>query len=222
MLTTTDCVREIIQKSPFVQETLRLGWLNLSQYAVSIQPEIEKKVWKKVQLGSIVTALGRIRTEITEVFDINISINDISLKFPITEFNFSNHPNHPQKIGQLYEQLGTLENSFLNIISGNTEMGIFINSKHTNEVLELFLPQKPNLCVQNLGAVSVKFNPEYLQTTGSVYQILKLLVWKKINLMEVISTYTELTLIVQKADAQKVFDAVSSLVGSDIDDTQKV
>jgi len=209
MFTVTDCVREIIQKSPFVQETLRLGWLNLSQYAQSIQPEVEKKIWKKAQIGSIVAALGRIRSEVVELFDIKLSINDISLKFPITEFNFPKDPTHPEKIGQLYQQLGALENSFLNIISGNTETGVFINSKHTDEVLHLFLPQQPNLCVEHLGAVSVKFNPEHLETVGSVYQILKLLVWEKINLMEVISTYTELTLIVQKEEAKKVFDLLS-------------
>jgi hypothetical protein len=50
MLTVTECVRQIIKKSPFIQETLKHGYLNLSQYAISILPQVELKTWKKVQI----------------------------------------------------------------------------------------------------------------------------------------------------------------------------
>jgi hypothetical protein len=49
-----------------------------------------------------------------------------------------------------------------------------------------------------------------LQELGSVYEILRVLVWEKINLLEIVSTYTELTLIVEKEDAKKVFDILSN------------
>jgi len=214
MRTVTDCVRTIVQKSPFVHEPLRLGWLNLSQYATSIKPEVENMIWKKVQLGSIITALGRIRAEISEQFSITLAINDIALKFPITEFNFGVEAHHKDTIALLYKHFTDIENSFLNIISGNTETGIFINSQHAQHIITLFTPQKPNLEIHNLGAVSIKFDPQYLQTIGSVYHILKSLVWHKINITEVISTYTELTLIVAKSDVQQVFDVVTGLMDS--------
>ncbi len=210
MITTTDCVREIVQKSPFIAEMLRNNWLNLSKYAKSIQTEIEAKTWKKVQSGSIIIALGRIRKEIKEKFKIKLKINDISLKISITEINFVKNSDHNQKITKIYKNLASIENNFLNIISGNTETGIFVNSKHQNQVLDVFSDQKPNLFLENLGAVSIKFDSEYLQNTGSVYQILKYLVWENINLLEIISTYTELTLIVDKTNSYKVFEILNT------------
>ncbi len=57
MLTITDYTRQIVQKSPFVSEVLRNDWLNLSQYAKSIQAEIETKTFKKVQLGIIINTI---------------------------------------------------------------------------------------------------------------------------------------------------------------------
>jgi hypothetical protein len=192
---------------------LKNNWLNLSQYAKSIQPEVSEKTWKEVQLGSIITALTRIRSEIVEKFEIKLKINDISLKIPITEINFGKNADHSQKISQLYKELSGIDSSFLNIISGNTETGIFINSNYENRVLEVFNNQKPNLFLTGLGAVSIKFDSECLQNMGTVYQILKYLVWESINLMEVVSTYTELTLIVDKINAKRVFEILSEKIG---------
>jgi hypothetical protein len=210
MLTVSDCVREIVQKSPFVQETLRNGWLNLSQYAISILPEIEEKLYKKVQLGSIITALGRIRLELEKMFEIKLKINDICIKMPITEFNFVRRHDHFTQISQLFGDLESVENNFLNVINGNTETGIFVNSRFEQFVLDNF--ETPNLVITDLAAVSIKFDSEYLENLGSIYEILRLLVWEKINLLEIISTYTELTLIVTKNDANKVFEILSQII----------
>jgi hypothetical protein len=209
MLTTTDYVRQILKESPFIAEILRNDWLNLSQYAKSIQLEIETKTYKTVQLGSIITALTRIRAEVKEKFEIKLNINDVSLKIPITEFNFAKNADHNQKISRLYQELAKVENSFLNIISGNTETGIFVNSKYEQQVLAIFSTQKPNLFLPNLGAISIKFDSNCLEVSGVVYQILKYLVWENINLLEVISTYTELTLIVNQNNTHKTFEILS-------------
>ena len=210
MLTVSDCTREIVQKSPFVQENLRNGWLNLSQYAISILPIIEQKLYKKVQLGSIITALGRIRLELEKMFEIKLKINDICIKMPITEFNFARRPDHFTRISQLFGELESVENNFLNVINGNTETGIFVNSRFEQFVLDNF--ETPNLVITDLAAVSIKFDSEYLENLGSIYEILRLLVWEKINLLEIISTYTELTLIVTKNDANKVFEILSLII----------
>ena len=207
MLTVTDCTRQIVQESPFVQETLRVGWLNLSQYAISILPEIETKLYKKVQLGSIITALGRIRLELEKLFEIKLKINDISMKVPITEFNFVRQTGSQLSIAKLFEDLKSVPNNFLNVINGNTETGIFINSNHSQFVLDNF--ENPNLVLSDLAAISIKFDFEYLDNLGSVYEVLRLLVWSKINLLEIISTYTELTLIVHKKDSTKVFEILN-------------
>ena len=210
MLTVSDSVREIIQKSPFVQETLRNGWLNLSQYGTSILPQVEKRIYKKVQLGSIITALGRIRLELKKMFEIKLKINDICIRSPITEFNFVRHSDHFARISQLFGDLESVENNFLNVINGNTETGIFVNSRFEQFVRKNF--ETPNLVLPGLAAVSIKFDPEYLENMGSVYEILRLLVWSKINLLEIISTYTELTLITTKPDANKVFEILSQII----------
>jgi hypothetical protein len=210
MNTVADAVRTILQKSPVAHEALKNDWLNLSQYASSIKSQVESYTFKKVKLGSIITALSRTRIELQDSFGVDFRINNITLKIPITELNFAKESDHSSKIKNVYAELAHLDDSFLNIISGNTETGIFVNSKYTDLVISAFAPLKPNLELYDLAAISIKLNPEYLFALGGVYEILKYLFWEKINLLEVISTYTELTLIVDKKAADKVVDILTN------------
>jgi hypothetical protein len=209
MNTVTDIVRAVLEKSPTAYEALQNGWLNLSQYAVFIQPKVAEISYKRVQTGSIITALSRIRNELRDKQEPKIMINNISLKTPISELNFAKESDHAEKIKKAYEKFATQENSFLNIISGNTETGIFVNSKYEQQVIAAFSPLVPNLHLTDLAAISIKLNPEYLLALGGVYEVLKYLVWEKINLLEVISTYTELTLIVDKKAANRVVEILT-------------
>lgn len=109
----------------------------------------------------------------------------------------------------MYKHLVTNEDYFLNIISGNTETCIFINSHYEKEVLDIFLPQELNLHISEVGAISIKFDSKVLATLGVVYQVLKYLVWENINLLEVISTYTELTLIIEKVYANRAIEILT-------------
>lgn len=192
-----------------VEESLRLGILNLSQFATLVKPEVEQMVFKKVQKGAIITALSRVQKEIVKTFEIGFVANDISMKAPISEIVFYKDKAKAQKISELYTYFKDQENNFLNIITGNTEIGIFINSKYSQLVLDLFKKDKVIKKIDNLVGVSLKFSDEFLEIPGAVYEILKTLTWENINLVEIISTYTEVTLILNQADGQRAFSILT-------------
>jgi len=209
MQTTTDSVRDIIKTQPLIEQALKQDIINLSQYAKIIQPLVEEKNMKKVQVGAIITALARIKTQIQTNFEIKFKINDITLKFPLTEITFVTSSDHVQKTGELYNLFSQKQNHFLNIIAGNTETTIFVNSKYENDVIRVFKPHDPVKIIPHLAGISLKFSDQYLEVPGITYEVLKTLVWNKINLTEIISTYTEITLIISKKDSQRTFEILS-------------
>lgn len=210
MLSTTDAIKQLLLQNPMMENLLAKNLLNLTQLATEWQPKIEDITYKKVTLGSVVTSLSRLRVEIDTIFQSSFKINDISLKFPISEISFVTKPDHVKKIAKLYEDLSTTENHYLNAISGNTETSIFVNTKYSSNVIEVFKNQKLKLNLSNLASVSLKFDESYLETKGITYQVLKALLWENINLVEIVSTYTEITLIIEKKDAQKALQVLSS------------
>ena len=60
MVTVPETVLEIIHESPFLEEGLSRGLINLSSLAREMKSEVEERTMKDVQIGSIVMALKRI------------------------------------------------------------------------------------------------------------------------------------------------------------------
>ena len=70
MKATHVIVEEIIKKSPFLEEALAEGIINLSSLSRQIKPEIDEELHKDVQIGAIVMALKRLSPK----FDPNLKI----------------------------------------------------------------------------------------------------------------------------------------------------
>ena len=64
MITIPEVVEQIIKKSPFLDEALAMGVINLSGLARLIKPDVEREVMKKVQDGAVIVALNRLSRKI--------------------------------------------------------------------------------------------------------------------------------------------------------------
>jgi len=53
--------------------------------------------------------------------------------------------------------------------------------------------------------------PEHLHVPGVNYQITKTLAWKGINIVEIISSYSETTLVVDREDIDRVFSLIKEI-----------
>ena len=61
-----------------------------------------------------------------------------------------------------------------------------------------------------LAAISIMLPERNLDVYGVYYTILKQLAWKGINVVEIISTSYEITLVVEKDDVKPIFDIFMS------------
>ena len=210
MYSVTDYVRQIIDSKPIFAEMLSKNYLNLSNFADDIIPDIESLSYKKITKNSVVMALSRIKEEIKVENNIEFKVNDISVKYPLSEINYPIPLQFcTDEISSIYEEFGAIDNHFLNIVSGNSETTIFVNSKLKGKIFETFKKQKHNLELDNLASVSLKFSAEYFEVMGITYEVLRAMAWNKINLIEVVSTYTEITLIIRQKDTQKLIDILN-------------
>lgn len=210
MLSITDTVRGIIQKNPFISECLASGLLNTSQYARQIQQQVENVTYKKVKYQTIVTSLNRLKVEFVAKESVKFVVDDIQLKYPICDIVFASNLSNHQKIASLYEKIGSQANNFLNVIEGNTETNIFVNSNFAETVLSTFLPKKPIYTQFELAGIILKFGPKYIDLPGSTFSVLRSISMEGINLVEVLSTYTEITIFVDLKDSQRVIEIIKN------------
>jgi hypothetical protein len=206
MISITDHCRNILMKNPLVSEHLRIGLLNTSEYSRLIQKEIESLTFRKVKVQTIITSLNRIKQDIVSNLPPKFVIDDVRMQYPISNFAYNLKVYKNKLIGELYSQFGGEEDSFLNVIVGNNQINILISSILADEVKKLFKNQENTLEMHDLTAVSIRFDRRYLDIPGSTYQILRIMYLENINLIEITSTLTGITLFVKKIDSQKILE----------------
>lgn len=198
MITVAKSVEEIIQADDLGLEALRAGILNLSAYAQKILPLVEEQTMKPVELGTIVVALSRISANTLEAIPPlkpDVHIQDMSIKTPLCELTFERTMANSEKLSKLpkawfYEE-------FFTVTQGLGEVTIICLATMKEKVLQHFF-EKPKGIYNNLVAVTIRFKEEgYIEEPNMIFTLVSALASKRINLIEIVSTFTEISFIVR-------------------------
>jgi aspartokinase len=209
-------VQEIIAASETELTALSKGVLNLSAFAKRIQPEVERRTLKPVRVGTIVVALSRFAKslDVEDPLLPNVELDSIAVKSALAELAFDKTLENKARAANLYKQKNFAQADFLTITHGVGEISIFIPETLIPNVLSTFAPVRPKLLLENLVALTVRFGEKYIETPNVYFAIMRELAVKKINIAEIISTFTELTFLVDQEDLTEVFTLLNSLMRS--------
>ncbi len=210
MMLISDSVKEIVLEDGLAVEAIQKGLLNFSAYAKQIHKIVEEKTKKPVALGSIVVALTRLINTIKTQPALypKVEIIGLSVTSALSEVTY-------EKTQQNITKLTTLSNSVLNTKEFFTVTEVLheitiICSNNAKDIVINYFKQKPKVIINDLVAVSVQFSPDYLETPNIIYSLVNALATKHINIIEVVSTYTELSFIVRKRDMEKTIRVLDS------------
>jgi aspartokinase len=211
MIKIASVVSDIILNNEIALESLRSGILNLSAYARQIQPEIEKKLYKHVRIGTIVTALSRLIPEVSKIPQLRppVKIEDISIKSPLIELSFDKSSQLIKEVNSFRSSLDTDKN-FFTVTQGFGEITIIMPELLLAKALAN-ISQKPKSKYTNLVAVNIRIiASNYIETPNMIYSLVATLAARRINLIEIISTYTEISFIVEQSDMEKTVDVLKN------------
>ena len=214
MLKTIDIVREIVFASQPELTALSRRLLNLSAYAKRIQPEVERRARKPVQVGTIVVTLSRLAVDLTEEDPLlpKIRMDSIAVKSSLAEITFNKTPDNKMRATKLHNDKNFAHADFLTITYGVSEISIFAPMALLPSILSAFKPEKPKLCLEDLAALTVQFGKQYIETPNLYFALLQAIAVRKLNIVELISTFTELTFLVRQADLNELFVIMNSLM----------
>jgi aspartokinase len=208
----SDTVYSILFNSETAFESYRMGFLNLRAYARDIQKEVEEITKKPVKIGTIVVALSRFSDSIKKTTPIKppIIFDEISIKAPLSDITFENTKINLELARSFLKKLENAEDQFFTMTQGVTEITFLISNELSPKLLKHF-SAKPKVISSNLAGINVRFSEKYLNLPNVIYAILAKLAIKKINLVEIVSTYTELTMIFNQEDLVKAFNELNKL-----------
>ena len=218
MITIPEVVDEIIKKSPFLEEALSQKIVNLSALARQIKEEVERQVMKKVQEGAIIMALKRLslRLEVRMKSQQKLFTNvpELMVRSHLMELTLANSVQLIEKQKKLLKEIKTEQNYFINFTHGIFETTIIASKDLKNIILTILKGEKLISQFDNLASISIQLPKSTVMVPGAYSYILKALVWGGINVIEVVSTCHEFTLIFEEKDIVSSFSILKQLFQS--------
>ncbi len=214
MITVAEAVQAIIKSSPLLEEGMSRGLLNVSAVARDIAPRVAKHAKKDVSEGAVVMALKRLEATLPSHLTrdpISVATLDLIIRSNLIELTYRNSSTLTKQQQTLLSLISDSHNEhFLTITAGVFETTIIASSALESAIVTLLDDSQLIDSTRDLSSITVRLTPEMITSTGSIARILRQLAWEDINLVEVVSTRQELTVIVSAKDADKAFAVLHS------------
>lgn len=209
MLTVPEVVERIVTHAPFLEEGLCGGLLNLSAVARQIRPDVESRTAHKVSEAAIVMGLRRLAVRLRKrtrpLGNVLRNIGDLTLRSDLVEFTFQTSSTILDRKRQLLDAMVKRRGTFVAITQGISEVTLIVSRSAAGDVVRLFAGEREVARLAELSSITVRLPEKAVGIPGVHYSILKQLAWHDINVVEVVSTYTELSIVLANADVDRAF-----------------
>lgn len=201
MINISKAVEDIFAQDDIAQAAAQKGWLNLSSYARQIQPDVEAALLKPAGEGSIVTALSRTISQLPPAAsEPDHIIQSLSVHANLEGITFERSENTSARIGQIFRDLKVDNKAFVTVTQGMNEITVVAESKIAQVFRDHLSTAHQIYDKHNLVGITVKFDLRHLERPNTIHLLTRRLAFKSINLVEVVSTATELTFIITKPE----------------------
>jgi len=204
MITVASVLEDIILRTPFMEELVSKRLINLSAIARLYRKEIEEKTLKPVKTGAIIMALKRLGEQKNQKLTGKnlIKIKEVVVRSNLFEITVKNTDN-----GQLINKIYSLKtnNNFLTATEGVFETTIVASRELKKVILTITKQLNAVSMINDLSSITLRLEEDNIKTPGVYYQILKKLYWNNINIIEVISTTNEISIVIGQKDLENAF-----------------
>jgi hypothetical protein len=211
-----EMVEEEIKRSPFLMESLKEGLINISALARKIQKQVEKSIGKPIQTSAIIMAINRLPLQVGQKTESDLlryisKLGDVRVRSNIVDYTFIQSGTIVHAQTSLLVRAAELPKSFHSISQGVTETTILVDEQLERDLIHIFRNEKCIEKERDLTVLTFLLPSENRVLYGFYYFILREFAWNGINLVEIISTSNEFTLVVATKDLDASFKVLANL-----------
>lgn len=209
MIKVPNVVLELIQTDEIALEALRSGLLNLSAYAEKIHKRVENATKKPVKKGTIVVALSRLIKNLpkTAVLLPNIRLTNLSITSSLAILTYEKTAETQRKIAVLHPFTLATQDMF-SVTEGPTEVTIVCSEKAKEKLMKHF-GGKPKNRYADVVAVTAGLAKEFVGKPNVFYVLLGALAGKRIPILTIVNTNTEIAFLVKRDDMEQTLAALN-------------
>lgn len=211
MITVPEATKKIVERSRYLSEAISKGIINYSSLARYIKPELEGMLLKKVSTASIIMALNRLESEFQPKFRRgNIFKTPPEITVHSNLFFISLLNSDVQGLSILIVRDASLRSLFLRS-QGVHETSLILSQDLFGKYKNTIESKNPLILEDKVSAITIYLPSQAVGTSGIYYFFIKSLAWEGINVLEIVSTASELTFVVTDDNAERTFGVLKSL-----------
>lgn len=219
MISTTEVIADLIKGTPYLEEALAEDLINYSSLARKLRPLIEKKLMKNIKEGAIIMALKRaslgLKKAVPKSKDILKSLGDIIIRSNLIDYTFTSSPTLGSAQNKILERTAGRKDIFITVSHGVSQVTIIASEALENDIKEIFKGEATICTIRNLSSLTIRISIEATKIPGVLYSILKVLAWEGISITECVSTFTELTIVMDRKDIDRAFSILKNYTEND-------
>lgn len=219
MVTVAHIVAKLIRAEPIIEDALAKDLFNYSKLAAYFHPKVEKEMGKPVKLSAIVMAIARGSEKIRQEYEgrvrkTSFAQAELGVRSGIAEITIQKSTSCFEKLTDLYDIVDLSAGDVLNINIGGSEVSIIFTERYMDEFKKALGNEKIKLEMNGLAEIAIRFPKDYLYEPGFIYTITRHFAWYGINIIEVVSTLSELILVIKSDDTTLAYSALQELFTS--------
>lgn len=213
MITVPQAVEKIVKRSRYLNEAMSKDLINASSLARYIHGEVEEITFKKVSIGSLIMAIKRLQKNISPNYrpvTIFKEAPDMIVRSNLTLFYVKNSTNLLEKLALIEKASKNFQKKAL-FTYGRAETLILSNKLSADSITSILSDEQITQKFPNISSITIHLPQESVQNPGIFYFFIKSLAWEGINVLDLLSTETELVLIFENKDVNEAFRILYSL-----------
>lgn len=219
MQSISDVVEKLLSDKPYLAECLAEDLINVSSLSRKVQPEVNEILDSECGIPAIAMAIKRldlsVQTRISAKMKLVITnLGDIIVRNDLSSYTYKNSTSLEQRKSELMFSSNLSDDKFCTITQGVFESNFVVSKAMRLEIEEKFVNEQLIASSHNLASLSVRLPKENVELPGLYYFFFKQFAWNNINVLEVISTTNEFTVVVEEALLEKAFSTIKNLKNS--------
>lgn len=208
MIKISDAILSIIKGNAFLEFGVHHQLFNQAQLARYLQPFVDARAQKASSVSAIAMALSRLIPTLSNDTPepLNFQLEKISVTTGLCTASYARTVTTHRAINRLQTDM-LKRGAFCSVSEGMREVTVIVERRFEKRLRDL-VEEKPVYEHNNLASVEILFGNSYTETPGMLYMLLQRAALQNINLIEITSTCSGITLFISENDTRVLFDTL--------------
>ncbi|MBL7897535.1 MAG: aspartate kinase, partial [Crocinitomicaceae bacterium] len=132
-------IDKLVNQSPFIQEAIAEGLINISSLARKLNPDIQRILGKEVSDSAIIMAIKRMPPGANQKIELKIKnfmreLGDLIVRSNLIKYTFKNYVGISQDQAKFLSQIKDISDNFYTVSRGVSETTIITNAQFADKI----------------------------------------------------------------------------------------